>query len=104
MIWIKPGSEGTILDLVLALECEWRMGQEIYDFQKLLLARADHRVMVFQGNLQHRTNTIAKMREGIKQFAKSSAGDRYLFACWDREPSRSSERNFYYELYVVPKS
>jgi hypothetical protein len=102
LIWIRrEQGQRPILDLALVLECEWGIGQEIFDFQKLLLARADLRVMVFQGSRQHQSQVIAQMRDEISEFRKTQTGDRYLFACWDLEPE-CNHREFHYEGYVVP--
>jgi hypothetical protein len=103
LIWIKPDREKKFIsNLVVALECEWSMGGEPYDFQKLLLARADTRVMVFQGKQRQRQCLIDQMLEEIDHFEKTRDDDRYLFACWDRDPP-PGKRSFLYELHVVRK-
>src|SRR2546430_11816980 len=45
------GSGGSLIGLPLVLESEWGTHDEAidYDFQKLLVARAEHRVMICQG-------------------------------------------------------
>jgi len=70
--------------LPLVAECEWAPeGPWDSDFQKLLQARADHRLWVFQVPT---ADAAEKMFEGcrkvIKHFRASELGDRYLFAAW----------------------
>ena len=69
---------------VLVAECEWGSQLEILnDFQRLLLARADVRVMVFDGT---RNPGYQEMFEnfGIKIANNTQAqlGDIWLFAAW----------------------
>ena len=78
----------------LVLECEWGSTKNITDdFQKLLLARADLRVMVFSG----RTNSLTlKTAELLKTFTKkytaTSSDDHYLLCGWSGE-----NRRFHFE-------
>jgi hypothetical protein len=104
MIWMKTGPENNCQDIGVVLECEWGMDRNgmyrvMYDFQKLLIARADTRVMIFQGNPECQTQTIAKMKRQISEFSKTEADDRYLFACWNLG-LKAERRNFDYELCV----
>jgi hypothetical protein len=75
-----PGSNIIFDKIHLALECEWKrhIGEIMYDFQKLVQARADHRVIIFE------SDETEKMIERMIQYAKSSPlsvkGDRYLIA------------------------
>jgi hypothetical protein len=96
LIWIRRDN-GTIRDVIMVLECEWGIGQEIYDFQKLLLARANLRVMVFQGNSAQREQLIPQMKNQIDRFEKTQLGDLYLFACWDMGHTNANHRKFHYE-------
>ena len=70
---------------ILVAECEWRRIElEILnDFQKLLLARADVRVMVFDGNqpLQYQ-ELFAIFQNNIANNKQAQLGDIWLFAAW----------------------
>jgi hypothetical protein len=56
-----------------------------HDFQKLLLGRAKHRVLIFySGNVEDRFNQLA---EHVRRFARTQAGDRYLLLGLDRHTS-----------------
>jgi hypothetical protein len=75
-------------DVKLALECEWGDEGEINDdFQKLLLARADLRCMIFSAPSKQSAKAKAKEKiddliNQVEQFSKSQAGDTYLFCAW----------------------
>ncbi len=70
----------------LILESEWNKAMKglMDDFPKLVIAKAEHRVMVFQADNE------GTMREALEEFHDEIEGnpmtlpeDRYLFACWD---------------------
>lgn len=70
----------------LVMEIEWGFGAKTIlnkiteDFLKLVQARADSRVMVFQGNdIGSITEILIHMAE---KFEGSQQGDRWLFAGW----------------------
>lgn len=69
---------------VLVAESEWGPQNEIYsDFQKLLLARADVRVMVFDGTQNPGYRAIIEIfATYIARCEQSQAGDIWLFAAW----------------------
>ncbi|MDP8238806.1 MAG: hypothetical protein P9X24_06935 [Candidatus Hatepunaea meridiana] len=82
-------------NLFLAIESEWGGKTDIrVDFEKLLVARAVHRLMVFKGrNIESRIDGLI---ERIVFFQGSQKGDRYLFAGWDWD-----EQKFIFRNYVV---
>ena len=69
---------------VLVAECEWGPNLEIMnDFQKLLLARADVRVMVFDGTWNPGYQELFKIFEtNIANNHQAELGDIWLFAAW----------------------
>jgi hypothetical protein len=72
-------------DVVLVLECEWNTSpREIDDdFQKLILARADLRCMVFRASSEREAYAeIERLTNQVTQFRKSMEGDNYLFCAW----------------------
>ena len=87
MVWFTPmklpylSVENIIFDKVhLVLECEWKrdIGDIMYDFQKLVQARADHRVMIFES--YETDSTINNMIQYVESSPLSVNGDRYLIA------------------------
>ncbi len=100
MVWYPPmkldflaeNRKNTIFrDIHLVLECEWKKGLDeiMYDFQKLVQARAGYRVMIFQS---YDTNAATDMLvHYLESSLNSVKGDRYLFAGFD---PRDEEFNF----------
>ena len=96
MTWIEQ-SEGYLLSLPLVLESEWSPEGSSEDFQKILVARADHRVMVLTCNPSRPPqDAIDVLIQEVDQCKLSQYGDRYLFACWE-EPAKE----FSFMLHVV---
>jgi hypothetical protein len=72
------------------------------DFRKLLMARGDHRVMIFQAaGPEARQKLLDQMIGEVANFEKRQGGDRYLFACWETN-RKSKNPGFHYRLHVVP--
>lgn len=98
--WFKNNKKDEyIAYFPLVLECEWRDEKEIsYDFEKLLLARARHRVMIFQEERKksNAQEIIEKLKEEARRFKDSQSGDRYFFAGWDYKTDR-----FEFDLLVL---
>lgn len=84
--WRISGEGGTLLRIPLVMEIEWGFGAATIfekiteDFLKLVQARADLRVMVFQCyNVPSVTDKLVAMAE---TFEGAQHGDRWLFAGW----------------------
>jgi hypothetical protein len=88
LTWVeerKSSNGGTeFMEMPLVVESEWTEDLEeeiLSDFDKLMVARACLRVMIFQGpDSQTNERCLEGLRERIAAFAGSKAGDRYLFA------------------------
>ena len=82
----KDRADGELVRFPLVLESEWNLNFQdeiLWDFQKLLVARADLRMMIFEQNTQQDADQcIKRMKDAIKSFTRTQRGDRYLFACW----------------------
>jgi len=77
---------GFLRSIPLALEMEWNPGGVDDDFQKLVVARAQHRAMLFSfppGS--SRRLFIDKLLKNVQTFTLSSHGDRYLLGGWVEE-------------------
>jgi hypothetical protein len=97
MAWLKY-RDGCLLDAQLALESEWDTRRVQDDFEKLLVSRAKHRVMILDAKTQARADKrIDNLVQEIVRCELSELGDRYLFACWVKEPY-----DFCFRLYVKP--
>lgn len=89
--------EVCLLQIPLVAEIEWSPdGSCDGDFQKLLQARAEHRLWVFQMKTPEDVRRIfQECRDVINRFRGSQPGDRYLMAGVTYKP-----RKFWFDLYV----
>ena len=91
-------ADGNLIELPLVLESEWNLNFEneiLWDFQKLFVARAQLRVMIFQQSTKEDADKcLERMRNAIKSFSWTRSGDRYLFACWIRSESRTLTEDY----------
>lgn len=99
LTWCKE--QGSItLNLPLVMESEWDDNDILTDFTKLVVARAQHRLMIFQGHTTQKVQkTIQCMLSQVRKFRDSGKGDRYLFCYWTKKPDK-----FMFDLYVVRKA
>ena len=89
--------EGFLVSLPLALESEWstKAADVDEDFSKLLIARAEHRVMIFQvRTCKDFEDTVRRLTSDIDAFSLTRPGDRYFFAGFIYEETR----DFKFEL------
>ncbi|HEV2547394.1 MAG TPA: hypothetical protein VGU20_08655 [Stellaceae bacterium] len=100
MVWLKHAQDapGYMTEVPLILEPEWNGDLSAIDddFMKLLLGRAQHRVMVFQHRDRQNLERITRhLVEQIRAFEPTQRGDRYLFLGWD-----GANKKFRPELFV----
>ena len=108
---LKYDSDGWLSDVIVVAECEWSNVNAINgDFEKLLLARADVRLMIFNGNYFRDkgqeiipANGLNTFRKYIKKCSITSTGDTYLFAArlHEEENGVSVNHRFDYHLFVA---
>jgi len=86
----------------LALESEWGNRDEVfYDFQNLLLSRADLRVMVYgyaKEKNKDGVSTCQKLEDCFETFDGSMEGDHYLLCCWNDE---ENSKNFHFHNFKI---
>lgn len=90
LCWLDYGEEDTWLKRVpLVLESEWLRPDDVDDdFQKLLIARADLRVMVFGAKTREEfSSTVDRLRRWVDEFEASIPGDRFLLCGWCNDTS-----------------
>lgn len=82
----EPSLQNQLVAARLVAECEWGGPAAIKDdFEKLLLARASVRLMIYDGNYDPGSEAIAKLLTGyIRDFNGSRAEDVWLLAAWER--------------------
>ena len=81
-LWYLENKDEYMLSVPLVAECEWGRGTDVMeDFHKLLVARADVRVMVWEaGRTGYRgMNVLKEMKKCIKKF-NAAEDDTYLLA------------------------
>ena len=88
----------------LVAECEWGDRDHIRDdFQKLLVARADIRLMVCDAGWVCRDDskahkTAEQLCNWIKGFKGSQAGDTYLLVAWERDKNSNLWHSHRYRI------
>jgi hypothetical protein len=100
LVWLSINGQ-LIVDVPLVLESEWATDRKniLEDFGKLLLARADHRVMIFQQKNPLEVGRVYDLlSEQISAFSRSQPGDRYLLAGFNWTP----DKVFSHRLVIVP--
>ena len=92
-----------LIEALLVAECEWGRGKNleyiVEDFEKLLLARADIRLMIFDGNHKPGSKEIAERLAGkVREFKSSRAEDTWLLAAWEGSNDDWSFKYFTIEM------
>jgi len=82
LIWYRNDGQKHLEDVYLVLESEWREDKDHYavryDFEKLLIAKATLKVMVFQAWDVDIAELFEFLERGIRAFKKGSADETYL--------------------------
>ena len=104
--WLECDRDGRVIEASLVAECEWKEPREInYDFDKLLLARAGVRLMVYDGNYGAGSKWIAEqLATRVRKFNCSTAEDIWLLAAWERcgpPAEESGEKDWRFRYYTV---
>ena len=88
-VWINwPPTPRQLKRIGLVVECEWRQAQDdiLDDFEKLLVARADVRLMIFQApTAEEVADLFARLRTATQGFSQHQSGDYYMLAGYDRQ-------------------
>jgi hypothetical protein len=103
LLWLDYDRNKKLRGAVLALECEWGKAHHIaYEFSKLLLTRADLRVLIFDGdNVKNAQEIINELRDEVGRFQQSAAGDKYLFAYWKKQGKDDRRGKFEFESFML---
>ena len=99
VVWYKCDGEGHLAEMPLAVECEWSASRDDiqHDFEKLLVAKAALRVMIFHARTPSAADAIVNyLITDVTKFAGSTKGDRYLFVTYDYATNQFSFRPFVY--------
>ena len=103
VIWLEYDGDGCVTDVHLVAECEWGDGTSIdEDFQKLLLARATVRLMIFDGNYEPGAAKIANhLAYQVRRFDRSRDEDAWLLAAWER--TSENERGWSFRYFTIDR-
>jgi hypothetical protein len=84
LVWFLNNENGRLNSIPLVLECEWKrgLGDIQYDFEKLLLANSQFKVMICQAN-----NNISVLKDyfhnAVKDYNALKKGERFFIAILD---------------------
>ena len=98
LMWSRQTEDDYFERVALAVEIEWKMDEEniFRDFEKLLVAKAPLKLMVFQqaskGGVAARVKNLTR---AIRKFKGKFASERYLIAGYSCETS-----TFHYSIVV----
>ena len=103
LCWVQysPKPEQYLIRMPLVLESEWGSWKDVCnDFEKLLLARAGLRVMVYgyDEDKKDGKNVCQKLKKYFETFESGMQGDRYLLCCWDND---EKSKEFHYHEFKV---
>jgi hypothetical protein len=104
LIWYKNNSEVRLETVPLVLESEWAYDYyDIrFDFEKLLLANAPLKVMVFQDGGHDTTEVLfSKLIAGINEFIHGGFGV-YILACYQQSQGRFEVKKITKETNAGP--
>lgn len=97
MVWYKY-EDNALKDVFLVVESEWNIEEENIqdDFEKLLVAKSRHRLMIFQADTEQTINRIIEsFNKIIDNFSLSNKGDRFLYAAYNIQ-----KEQFFFELKI----
>lgn len=104
ILWWHGDDQRYIIECPLVAESEWGGNNAFFkdDFPKLLLARSEHRIVIFEGYPPpDRENNVAERinwcKEQIRNFSHTQKGDRYLFCAW-----QWGKQEFLFDLFIAP--
>jgi hypothetical protein len=86
LVWYKNDEKKMLESVQLVLESEWNTSLEAikYDFEKLLIANAEMKVMICEAKSSDMLNKLFEYFENaIKGYRLGKSGERYLIAILD---------------------
>jgi len=85
LCWYERAPDGHFLSMPLVLESEWQRDLTgiLYDFEKLFVAKAAYKVMVFQASGAAIDQYFDALAKAARAFQKTSSDELYILACLD---------------------
>ena len=93
MTWGKgdKSSKNYFCEMPFIMECEWNKdrGEIFRDFEKLLIAKAPHKLFIYEQDDDPKVDEVAKdLYANIVTFKMKMPEERYLLAGWSGESKR----------------
>lgn len=84
LVWFTT-SQNDFNALILAMESEWyRDWHQIkYDFDKLLITNATHKLMICQSTFAGRVDVLEKFQSSINHYQLGTKGERFLISIYN---------------------
>jgi hypothetical protein len=83
LCWVEETRAERVVGLPLAMESEWNPYALSEDFQKLMVSKAEHRVMVISAKTKEAfKRSVESLIDEVKSYKESQYNDRYLFLGW----------------------
>jgi RNAse (barnase) inhibitor barstar len=84
LIWFQNSPQKHLERLVMALESEWSRDPDeiLYDFEKLLVARAPLKVMIFQDNGRNLDALWQMFEKSLQTYAHHDPTELYVWAAF----------------------
>ena len=113
LVWLRysDGLDKQLLDVPLAAECEWgaydSRGGIRDDFQRLLLAQASVRLMIYSGlrplpdypqQRLYSCPTASRLATHIEAFNRPRTGDAWLLAAWEND---ADNQNSWFRFFTI---
>ncbi|MBN8567519.1 MAG: hypothetical protein J0M25_12395 [Flavobacteriales bacterium] len=94
LIWFKNDEEGYFSELVLCMESEWYMdwNQIKYDFDKLLISNATHKLMICQAYEDKMDEILDNFQQSINRYQLGNKNERFMISIYNA--SKSDEHEF----------
>ena len=95
LVWATV-QDNQFSEMPLVMECEWKphLDDIAWDFEKLLVAKAHHKLMVFQQSVESDVRVVMEKLKAMRSSFKTSfPGERYFLAGYAFD-----EHKFFYEV------
>jgi hypothetical protein len=85
LIWYRNEPDIHLAEVYLVMESEWSVAPSDikFDFEKILLAKAALKIMVFQAREYKLAEIFNLLDSGIRAFQKKCSGEIYILAGYD---------------------
>lgn len=94
LIWFKIDKEEYFSELVLCMESEWdkNWNQIKYDFDKLLISNATHKLMICQAYEEKTNEILNNFQKSINRYQLGNKSERFMISIYNA--SKSDEHEF----------